>query len=170
MPRDRTARARIREFLVAEGPVFDPSGFATSMLREAIDYVGSPVAFIQLISTMERDNEIVREIKGKRTYRVSASESLVLSFRLNGDNGVGSSAATRPAVSLDYDVLARAIVRELLAEPRPEPVTSSPAGFRDKAVTLQREDYARRIDEARKQLDDLLNDAANFAGEPASTS
>ncbi len=38
MARDRTARARIRELLAANGPVIDPSGYATGELKDAIDY------------------------------------------------------------------------------------------------------------------------------------
>ena len=70
MPRDRTARSRIRQFLADAGPVVDPSGYATSVLREAIAYEGSSVAFIQLIAAMDHDGELKREIVGKRTFQI----------------------------------------------------------------------------------------------------
>ena len=70
MSRDRTARTRIRQFLSTSGPIVDPSGYATGVLKDAIGYSGSSVAFIQLIAAMDRDGEIEREIRGKRTYKI----------------------------------------------------------------------------------------------------
>jgi hypothetical protein len=81
--RDRTARSRIREHLARHGPIMDPSGRATSLLKDAIGYEGSPVAFIQLVTAMDKSSEIEREIRGKRTYRISGL-------------GSGTSAAASP--------------------------------------------------------------------------
>jgi hypothetical protein len=74
MSRDKTARSRIRQYLQTHGAVDDPNGYATSVLKEAIEYDGTPVAFIQLIAAMDRDGEITRTVRGKRTYRITGSE------------------------------------------------------------------------------------------------
>lgn len=47
---------------------------ASTRLAEAVDYPGSSVAFAQLLSGMERDGLIAREVRGKRTYRISLTE------------------------------------------------------------------------------------------------
>jgi hypothetical protein len=43
---------------------------ASTRLAEAVGYPGSSVAFAQLLSGMERDGLISREVRGKRTYRI----------------------------------------------------------------------------------------------------
>ncbi|HEX4831457.1 MAG TPA: hypothetical protein VH478_10235 [Trebonia sp.] len=43
---------------------------ASTKLAEAVGYPGSSVAFAQLLSGMERDGLIAREVRGKRTYRI----------------------------------------------------------------------------------------------------
>src|SRR6516165_5952584 len=67
--RDRSARSRIREYLTQHGPVEDPSGGATALLKDAVGYGGNDVAFIQLITAMDKAAEIHREIRGKRTFK-----------------------------------------------------------------------------------------------------
>ena len=74
MSSDRTARARIRQYLATHGPVVDPSGYATGVLKDAIGYTGSSVAFIQLVTAMSKDQELSRSIRGKRTYRISLAD------------------------------------------------------------------------------------------------
>jgi hypothetical protein len=44
---------------------------ASTRLAEAVGYPGSSVAFAQLLSGMERDGLISREVRGKRTYRIT---------------------------------------------------------------------------------------------------
>jgi hypothetical protein len=46
---------------------------ASTRLAEAVGYPGSSVAFAQLLSGMERDGLINREVRGKRTYRIALS-------------------------------------------------------------------------------------------------
>ena len=46
---------------------------ASTRLAEAVGYPGSSVAFAQLLSGMERDGLINREVRGKRTYRITLS-------------------------------------------------------------------------------------------------
>jgi len=47
---------------------------ASTRLAEAVGYPGSSVAFAQLLSGMERDGLIVREVRGKRTYRITLTD------------------------------------------------------------------------------------------------
>lgn len=176
MSRDRTARARIRQFLATSGSVVDPSGYATSLLKDAIGYSGSAVAFIQLIAAMDRDNEIEREIRGKRTYRISgvgAPETVVPSQPGSGQAaGVVTtvSAPGQPVIELDYTKLAQALVRELL-------VATAAAGrvaevarddhAENARLSAEREDYVRRLERARNQLDALLGESAGSLDHPA---
>ena len=134
MGRDRTARHRIRRHLATLGPLEDGQGLATKRLKEAIGYQGSPVAFIQLVAAMERDGEISRDIRGKRTYRI----------------GSGEEASAAPVVvavpEVDYDELARSIVREL---------TTAAGAAENKRVAEERDAFARQLELARLQLAEL---------------
>ena len=56
---------------------------ASTRLAEAVGYPGSSVAFAQLLSGMERDGLIAREVRGKRTYRITLAD------------GVSATTATR---------------------------------------------------------------------------
>jgi len=49
---------------------------ASTRLAEAVGYPGSSVAFAQLLSGMERDGLIRREVRGKRTYRITLPEGV----------------------------------------------------------------------------------------------
>lgn len=167
MARDRTARSRIRQYLATAGPLDEPSGHATTALKEAIDYEGSSVAFIQLIAAMDRDGEIEREIRGKRTYRITGTGHSAVGIgapvyasggtaRVEAATTDGGSAV----VEIDYDRLARALVREFLsvaggqvAEPEAPEVDDDAA-----RLAAERDDYVRRLAEAREKLDELLSD------------
>ena len=76
-------RDRIAAYLAAVGEIADPTGMASTKLAEAVGYPGSSVAFAQLLSGMERDGLIGREVRGKRTYRITLT-------------GSGSGVAARP--------------------------------------------------------------------------
>jgi hypothetical protein len=84
---------------------------ASTRLAEAVGYPGSSVAFAQLLSGMERDGLISREVRGKRTYRIALSGPAAA--------GRGTEPSRRaegglPAFSgaVDYDDLAdRVIIR-----------------------------------------------------------
>ena len=74
----RTARKRAvgtREHIIAYltevNELFDANGMASTQLAAAVGYPGSSVAFAQLLSGMERSGLIEREVRGKRTYRIS---------------------------------------------------------------------------------------------------
>ena len=75
---NRTARKRavgtrehILAYLAEVGELFDQNGMASTQLAAAVGYPGSSVAFAQLLSGMERAGLIDREVRGKRTYRIS---------------------------------------------------------------------------------------------------
>ena len=67
---------------------------ASTQLAAAVGYPGSSVAFAQLLSGMERSGLIEREVRGKRTYRIS----------LGSAHAIGSGGAVRasavPGVAL----------------------------------------------------------------------
>ena len=99
---------------------------ASTRLAEAVGYPGSSVAFAQLLSGMERDGLIAREVRGKRTYRITCPPARAAAARCRPREAVRAGAGPRsrspsPAV-IDYDELAdRVIVRLLrrLAELNP---------------------------------------------------
>jgi hypothetical protein len=70
---DLGARQRVLRFLMNNGPVQDPSGRASSKLRAAIEYESGPAGFAQLLAAMDAAGEIDREVRGRRTYRVSVA-------------------------------------------------------------------------------------------------
>jgi hypothetical protein len=133
-------RDRIINHLAVVAEITDTTGMASTRLAEAVAYPGSSVAFAQLLSGMERDGLIIREVRGKRTYRITLAAKAVA--RLAGTQAVrggpGTSAAvpadvvTAAAIAdaatmsataggLDYDELARRVliqvIRRLAATP-----------------------------------------------------
>src|ERR1700679_816497 len=91
--RDRTARSRIRNYLAEHGPIVDSSGRATAVLKDVIGYQGSAVAFIQLITAMDKSAEIEREIRGKRTYRISGQDRRLPPAPAHGRGGAASAGS-----------------------------------------------------------------------------
>ncbi len=79
-------RDRIISHLGAVTDISDPGGMASTRLAEAVGYPGSSVAFAQLLSGMERDGLIAREVRGKRTYRIILAPG-VHPGRARSDNG-----------------------------------------------------------------------------------
>jgi hypothetical protein len=133
-------RDRIINHLAVVAEIADTTGMASTRLAEAVAYPGSSVAFAQLLSGMERDGLISREVRGKRTYRIRLAAKAAA--RLSGTQAVrggpGTSAAVRAdavtaaaiadaatmtatAGGLDYDELARRlliqVIRRLAATP-----------------------------------------------------
>ena len=64
-------REHIIAYLAEVRELFDANGMASTQLAAAVGYPGSSVAFAQLLSGMERSGLIEREVRGKRTYRIS---------------------------------------------------------------------------------------------------
>ena len=122
--RERTAvrrravgtRDRIIAPLALVAEVADGAGRASTRLAEAVGYPGSSVAFAQLLSGMERDGLINREVRGKRTYRITLSAPPAA--RLAAESARADKAARAAApVSfpvIDYDELADRVIMRLL--------------------------------------------------------
>ncbi len=83
-------REHIIAYLTEVNELFDTNGMASTQLAAAVGYPGSSVAFAQLLSGMERSGLIEREVRGKRTYRISLGPA-----RAGGGlRGSGVSAAS----------------------------------------------------------------------------
>jgi hypothetical protein len=96
-------RDRIIAHLAAAGEIADPTGMASTRLAEAVGYPGSSVAFAQLLSGMERDGLIAREVRGKRTYRITLADGAAaarpgLAARLAAGPGAMPGTAIRPGL------------------------------------------------------------------------
>ena len=94
-------RDRIIAHLAAADEIADPAGMASTRLAEAVGYPGSSVAFAQLLSGMERDGLIAREVRGKRTYRITLADGAAaarsrLADSLAAGPGAGPGGAIRP--------------------------------------------------------------------------
>jgi hypothetical protein len=144
-------REHVIAYLTEVNELYDANGMASTRLAAAVGYPGSSVAFAQLLSGMERSGLIEREVRGKRTYRISLGVAHALgpggAFRASGAampsgvigaagvagvpgipgaNGAGSGIG---AMGFDYDELARRllvqVVRRMAAtEPEPAPEAS----------------------------------------------
>jgi hypothetical protein len=109
-------RERVIAHLGLVEEIIDPAGMASTRLAEAVGYPGSSVAFAQLLSGMERDGLIVREVRGKRTYRITVKPKTAEEPRLPhpavADGALGEHPGTPGA--LDYDELADRVLLRLL--------------------------------------------------------
>jgi len=108
-------RDRIIAHLALVAEIADGGGMASTRLAAAVGYPGSSVAFAQLLSGMERDGLIRREVRGKRTYRIALSTPAATR---RGAEAAAAQDSALPAVSVafpgavDYDELAdRVIIR-----------------------------------------------------------
>jgi hypothetical protein len=129
-------RDRVVAHLAAVTVIADQGGMASTRLAEAVGYPGSSVAFAQLLSGMERDGLIEREVRGKRTYRITLADGVETAAAAARANGAVRAAGIRPAgisgvraetsaaalpAGVDYDELARRllvqVVRRLAATP-----------------------------------------------------
>ena len=108
-------REHVVAFLTEAGELYDKDGLASTRLATAVGYPGSSVAFAQLLSGMERSGLIVREVHGKRTYRITLGD--VEGF------GPVSRALARPEPvappapppgDFDYDELARRLLVQVI--------------------------------------------------------
>jgi hypothetical protein len=146
--RDQTVRRRIIDYLTHNGPVRDSSGRATAVLKNAVGYEGSDTAFTQLVSAMAKSGVLVREVKGKRTYRLSADASNAPS----SDSG-GADAAPSDGL-MDYDELAAALlarVTRILSAPTDGGESASWA--RRRLEQLETRNSALQRDAARAKAD-----------------
>jgi hypothetical protein len=107
--------------LLTAGEVTDSAGMASTVLAEAVGYPGTSIAFAQLLSGMERSGLIKREVRGKRTYRITPVKSAVAQARSaaappRGRAGRSGArlAAAAGADDFDYDELARRLLMEVV--------------------------------------------------------
>jgi hypothetical protein len=91
-------REHIIAYLAQVNELFDTNGMASTQLAAAVGYPGSSVAFAQLLSGMERSGLIKREIRGKRTYRISVG-SVQRREPLGTSGALGVSRASGVSVS-----------------------------------------------------------------------
>ena len=106
MARDQSVRNRIVEYLAQQGAVEDSSGKATSVLKNAIGYEGTDAGFTQVVAAMAKADLLTRQIRGKRTYRISHNGAGAIRA-----NGAGSGSSEDAA--LDYDELAAALLAQV---------------------------------------------------------
>jgi predicted transcriptional regulator of viral defense system len=109
-------RDRIIAHLALVAEVADGAGMASTRLAEAVGYPGSSVAFAQLLSGMERDGLISREVRGKRTYRITLAASPAARL---ATEPVRTEDARPPvpvgfSAAIDYDELADRVIMRLL--------------------------------------------------------
>jgi hypothetical protein len=126
-------REHIIAYLTEVNELFEANGMASTQLAAAVGYPGSSVAFAQLLSGMERSGLIEREVRGKRTYRISLGPAhaigsgraagipeVAMAAGVAGAGEVGSSIG---AAGFDYDELARRLLVQVvrrLAAAEPE--------------------------------------------------
>ena len=144
-------RDRIISYLGSITDISDPGGMASTKLAEAVGYPGSSVAFAQLLSGMERDGLISREVRGKRTYRIILAPGVqpgeVSAGRIPagsgyGPAGVASGSAGRAriakadpaAADFDYDELARRLLVQVIRR-----LATPPEGQEEVVADLERE-------------------------------
>lgn len=143
-------RDRVMSHLMAVGEVTDQAGMASTVLAETVGYPGSSVAFAQLLSGMERSGLIEREIRGKRTYRISPAPAAVAELSGGGVARRGQAVAAAAPVAgpgageFDYDELARRLLVQVvqrLADTPPEPAHPEPvageAGLQQTVASLE---------------------------------
>jgi hypothetical protein len=106
MPRGQN-RQQVAQYLAKNGPFEDSSGRATAKLKQALGYAGTDAGFTQLIANMDRAGELTREIRGKRTYRISAVSDASPS---GVDDGLNATNGTE----MDYDRVASALLLQVV--------------------------------------------------------
>jgi hypothetical protein len=162
VPRDTTVRQRVIEYLVDEGPVSDQSGRATSRLKEAVGYSGGDAGFIRIVSLLAEAGEIEREVKGKRTYRIAASDKATAEVSASGRRVPPPGPARAPSSSadggeIDYDELASALLSRVA---RTLSVAEAASAGGDQAAWAR-----RRIDQLEAKVVTMQRDLARARAE-----
>ncbi len=117
-------REHIVAYLTEIHELFDANGMASTRLAAAVGYPGSSVAFAQLLSGMERSGLIERDVRGKRTYRISLGPAQAVSSAVAAERdapagvdevkGVEELAVGAGAAGFDYDELARRLLVQVV--------------------------------------------------------
>jgi chromosome segregation ATPase len=103
-------RQQVEQYLIQHGPFEDSSGRATAKLKEVLGYEGTNAGFTQLIANMDRAGQLTREVRGKRTYRITAvadAASAPLS-------SVERSPDVADNAEMDYDQVASALLLQVV--------------------------------------------------------
>jgi hypothetical protein len=141
--RDQSVRNRIVRYLADHGAVEDSSGKATSVLKKAIDYEGTDAGFTQVVAAMAKAGLLTRQIKGKRTYRISHSANGAAAH----GTGATGAAETGP---LDYDELAAALLAQVTrAAAVPSDTSESASWARRRLEQLEARNASLQRDVAR---------------------
>jgi len=141
--RDQSVRNRIVRYLAEHGAVEDSSGKATSVLKKAIDYEGTDAGFTQVVAAMAKAGLLARQIKGKRTYRISNSGS-------GAESQAVAGVETPDAGPLDYDELAAALLAQVTrAAAAPTDTSESASWARRRLEQLEARNTSLQRDVAR---------------------
>jgi len=141
--RDQSVRNRIVEHLSAHGAVEDASGKATSVLKKAIGYEGTDAGFTQVVAAMAKAGLLERQIKGKRTYRISHNGKADLRVTAAGVSVNGDGP-------MDYDELAAALLAQVTrVAATPTDTSESASWARRRLEQLEARNAALQRDVAR---------------------
>ena len=133
-------RDRIIAYLAAAGDIIGQTGMASTKLAEAVGYPGSSVAFAQLLSGMERDGLIVREVRGKRTYRITLPEGVAAARAAKAVSRAPAGAGLASAGLADSET-----VRAVTAAGGPALPAAVAAGTPGAAGGFDYDELARRL-------------------------
>lgn len=111
----RGSSGKSRKKLLPFLPVFDKTGKATQILAERSGYVGTPSGLAQLLKSMEADGEIVRDVRGKRTYSIQIPGTRAMESTPASSEPVETPAPASPAPAFDYDALAGSLLERVIA-------------------------------------------------------
>jgi hypothetical protein len=153
VPRDTTVRQRVVDYLIEHGPVTDASGRATSQLKEAVGYGGGDAGFIRIVSLMAEAGEVVREVRGKRTYRIAVSGEAAAQLPRPRPVATPGTAALE-AEGFDYDELAAALLARVTST-----IVNAQAE-QDRGTVDQAAWARRRIDQLEAKVSSLQRDLA----------
>ncbi len=103
-------RQQVEQYLIQHGPFEDSTGRATAKLKEVLGYEGTNAGFTQLIANMDRAGQLTREVRGKRTYRITA---------VADGADAALSSVDRPLdvadnAEMDYDKVASALLLQVV--------------------------------------------------------
>ena len=107
-------RDRIIAHLALVAEVADGTGMASTRLAEAVGYPGTSVAFAQLLSGMQRDGLISREVRGKRTYRIALSAPAAAGRGAEPPLRAEEGGLPSYSGAVDYDELADRVIIRLI--------------------------------------------------------
>lgn len=144
-------RQKIIEYLSVNGPVTDPSGKATTALKELLGFEGNQAGFVQLVASMGKSGELVRDVRGKRTYELSLPSGVAA----RPGSSAPALSRTAPAVDfdtrsdegIDYDELAAALLSRVVRSIGASDTTTEPTawtkrrlqGLESRSTVLERE-------------------------------